>query len=246
MKPYYEQDGIVIHLGDALEVMASLPEQSIDSLVADPPYCAGAISEAQRTRASGQGLRSETTRRLGWFVGDNMGTSGLTWLLRSVAVEARRVVKTTGSMIVFCDWRMISAIQPAIESAGLRYQNLIAWDKEHMGLGSGFRCQHEMILHFTFGEPEYHHKGTANVLRCRRVDRDDREHQTQKPTDLMEKLIRVVCPPGGTIIDPFGGSGSTAIAARDSGRKCILIEHDPEHCETTANRIKQSILFGVA
>lgn len=246
MKTYYEQDGVTIICGDALEAMAGLPEQSIDCVITDPPYCAGAISEAQRTREKGQGLRSETCRRLGWFVGDNMGTAGLAWILRSVAVASRRIVKTSGSMIAFCDWRMLSALQPAIESAGLRYQNLIVWDKEHMGLGTGFRCQHELAMHFTYGDPEYYDKGTPNVLKCRRVDRDEREHQTQKPTDLMGRLVRVVCPMGGTVLDPFGGSGSTALAARDNGRKCILIEHDEDHCETAANRLRQNVLFGVA
>lgn len=242
MRPFYERDGVTLYHGDALEVIATLPEGSIDAVITDPPYCAGAISEAQRTRATGQGLRSETTRRLGWFIGDNMGTAGLTWLLRCIAVASRDCVKSSGSMLVFCDWRMISSIQPAIESAGLRYQNLIVWDKEHMGLGNGFRCRHELIQHFTYGAPEYHDRGTPNVLTCRRVDRDEREHQTQKPTDLIGRLVRVVSPEGGTILDPFAGSGSTALAARASGRRCILIEHDEEHCETTAKRLAQGIL----
>ena len=231
---------VELHLGDCLEVMREVADGSIDSVITDPPYCAGAVSEAQRTRANGQGLRSENLRRFGWFVGDNMGTAGLVWLLRSVAVQSRRILKSTGSLLVFCDWRMLSSLQPAIESAGLRYQGLIVWDKEAMGLGNGFRCQHELIMHFTNGAPEYHDKGTPNVIRCKRVAADDREHQTQKPVWLMSRLLRVVTPPGGTTLDPFVGCGSTLVAAIEEGMGGIGIEHDPEHHATAAKRIGEA------
>lgn len=229
-----------LHLGDCLEVMQRLPDGSVDAIITDPPYCSGSISEAQRTRAPGQGLRSENIRRFGWFVGDNMGTAGLVWLLRSIATDATRLVKSTGSFLVFCDWRMLSSLQPAIESAGLRYQGLLVWDKESMGLGNGFRCQHELVLHFTMGSPEYHDKGTANVLRSRRVIQEQREHQTQKPVDLLEKIVRVVSPRGGVILDPFMGSGTTGVACIAAGRHFIGIEKDATYYAIAEKRIAEA------
>lgn len=226
----------IIH-GDALAVMAEMPDASIDAVITDPPYCSGSVSESSRSGAKGQGLRSENLTRFGWFTGDNMGTAGLIFLLRSVAFESIRLLKGSGSMLVFCDWRMVPNLAPAIESAGLRYQNMVVWDKGHMGLGAGFRAQHEIILHFTAGSPEYADKGLGNVLKCSRVRGDDREHQTEKPVALIEQLVRVVCPQGGTILDPFGGSGTTAVAANNLGRKAICIERDLEHVETARRRI---------
>ena len=135
-----EFPGVTLHRGDCLDVMRSIEAGSVDAVVTDPPYCAGSVSEASRTGAKGQGLRSQTLTRFGWFVGDNMGTAGITWLLRSIAVEAVRVLKPSGSLLVFCDWRMYSALQPAIESAGLRTQGLIVWDKGSMG--AGMRVSH--------------------------------------------------------------------------------------------------------
>jgi site-specific DNA-methyltransferase (adenine-specific) len=227
----------VVLQGDCLEVMAGLPDASVDAIITDPPYCAGAISEAQRTRALGHGLRSETIRRFGWFTGDNMGTAGLVWLLRSLACSALRVLTASGSLLVFCDWRMLSSAQPAIESAGLRYQGLIVWDKEHMGLGLGFRNQHELIMHFTAGAPAYHDRGTPNVLRCRRVPRHERAHQTQKPTGLLAQLVRVVSPVGGTVLDPMAGSGSLALACVAEQRHYILIEKEPAYVDLCRQRI---------
>ena len=225
----------IIH-GDCLRVMASLPDASIDAVITDPPYCSGSVSEASRSAAKGQGLRSENINRFGWFIGDNMGTAGLVFLLRSVAFEYIRLLRGSGSLLVFCDWRMVPNLAPAIESAGLRYQNMVIWDKGSMGLGAGFRAQHEVILHFTAGSPEYHDKGLSNVLKCPRIGQN-REHQTQKPVNLMEQLIRVVCPPGGVVLDPFGGSGTTGVAAKNLGRDAICIERDAQHVETANRRL---------
>jgi DNA modification methylase len=229
-----------IHVGDALNVLRTLPDASIDAVITDPPYCAGAVSEAGRAAAKGQGLRSENIKRFGWFVGDNMGTAGLAFLLRDVAFECVRVVKQSGSLLMFCDWRMFAMLQPAIESAGVRFQNLVVWDKGHAGLGAGFRAQHELVLHFTFGAPEYHDRGTGNVLQVGRVASEDREHQTQKPVDLLRRLVRVAAPEDGVVLDPFCGSGSTGVACALERRNFVGIERDAEHAETARRRIENT------
>lgn len=239
IQPYYQDEFVTLYLGDMWQVMSEMPDRSVDAVITDPPYCSGSISEAGRTRSKGQGLRSETIRRLSWFTGDNMGTAGLAWLLRSMAVESCRVAKESASLLAFCDWRMISTLQPSIESSGLRFQNLVVWDKEQLGLGTGFRAQHELVMHFTYGSPEYYDKGISNVIRCKRVPRDDREHQTQKPKELIGKLIRVTCPVDGVVLDPFAGSGTTGIAAWIEKRRCILIERDVDYCELIVRRIKE-------
>jgi DNA modification methylase len=240
VKPFYSDPWTTLYLGDCLEVIPALESEAFDAIVTDPPYCSGAIGEAQRSRANGQGLRSENLRRFGWFVGDNMGTAGLVWLLRSLAVESRRLVKETGSLLLFCDWRMVPNVVPAIESAGLRYQDLVVWDKGHFGLGNGFRRQHELVAHFTYGSPEYHDRSTGNVIKAARAE--DREHQTQKPEDLMRRLIKVVTPPGGTLLDAFAGSGSTLRAAKDLGRHSVGIEVDEQNAEIAARRLEQNVL----
>lgn len=225
-------------LGDCLEAMDRL--EAIDAVITDPPYCSGSVSESSRTAAKGQGLRSENITKLGWFVGDNMGTAGLASLLRSMAFRALHILNPEGSLLAFCDWRMVPNLAPAIESAGLRYQNMVVWDKGAMGLGMGFRAQHEIILHYTAGSPKYHDLGTSNVIRSSRVTANDREHQTQKPVDLMASLVRVVTPPGATVLDPFMGSGSTGVAAVQEGRAFIGIERDPAHFETACQRIREA------
>ena len=89
--------------GDALTELQRLEPKSVDAIVTDPPYASGGITETARRAAIGQGLMSHNLRANGWFVGDQMGTSGLMWLLRSMAFEAARVLVSGGVMCVFCD-----------------------------------------------------------------------------------------------------------------------------------------------
>ena len=69
-------------------------------------------------------------------------------------------------------------------------------------------------------------------------------HPTVKPVDLMRWCIRLITPPGGTVLDPFGGSGTTGVAARAEGMRCILIEREAEYLPIIAGRLSQLSLLG--
>ena len=226
--------------GDCLEVMRGMDAGSVDAVVTDPPYSSGGFTETAKRQAKGQGLRSETLRDVGWFINDNMGSAGAVWLMRSVAVESARLLKSGGSLCVFTDWRMVSHLLPAMESSGLRAQNLIVWDKGSPGLGVGFRPQHELILHFVKGVGIFHTLDGRNVISSKRIHSLERKHQTEKPTRLMAELIRVVSPPHGVVLDPFTGSGSTGCAAVNLLRRFIGIEIDPGYTDIARARIAKA------
>lgn len=227
-----------LHHGDCLEVMAGMEAGSVDAVVTDPPYCSGGFSESQKSASDGSGLRSETRKALGWFVADNMGTSGFCYLMRSVAAASIGVVAARGGhLLMFSDWRMIPLLVPAVEAAGWRYKNLVVWDKGSPALGWGFRTQHELVCHFTVGKPEAHDHSTGNVISIGRQPSSGREHQTQKPVPLMRRLLRVVSGDGATILDPFTGSGTTGVACIEEGRHFIGIEREAEYVEISRRRI---------
>lgn len=230
-----------LYLGDALNVLWSIEPVGAHALISDPPYCSGGFTESAKRQAKGQGLRSEILAEAKWFGGDNMTTGGLAWLLRAIAVAFKSHAesgKATASF--FCDWRMVPALAPAIESAGLRFQAMPVWNKGVPGLGTGFRSQHECILHYAIEVPGYHSASFGNVLAAKRQPSLDRDHDTQKPLVLMAQLVEVQTPVGGIVLDPFMGSGSTGVAAIRAGRDFVGIEHDPEHFETACRRIQEA------
>jgi site-specific DNA-methyltransferase (adenine-specific) len=99
--------------------------------------------------------------------------------------------------------------------------------------------------------PTYADNGGASrffyTAKASRQDRNaggaDNTHPTVKPTELMRWLIRLVTPPGGIILDPFGGSGSTGLAARAENTRCILIEREPEYLNIIRQRLSQLSLL---
>lgn len=230
--------------GDCLDVMRQLPDGCVDAVVTDPPYCSGGFTEAARRGSNGSGLRSETRRDGGWFTADNMGTAGLSWLMRAISIEALRVLRPASSYCVFTDWRMVPALAPVIESAGFRWQNLVVWDKGSAGIGRGFRATHEMMMQFTNGVAEYHNASEGNVLRVGRMNGSEREHQTQKPVELMAKVLRVVAAKNAVILDPFCGSGSTGVAANGLGMRFLGIEREAAYVAIARRRIADAAAQG--
>jgi DNA modification methylase len=229
-----------VRQGDALDVLRSLEPRSVSAIVTDPPYCSGGSTETTRRQATSQGIASERTREEGfkWFAGDNMTTPGLVWLLRAVAFEAERLLVPGGSLLVFCDWRMWSNLAPALESGGLRLQNMVVWDKGSAGMGTGFKPTHELAMHLCNGPGKFHAFTGTNVLRFGRVSATTKDHPTQKPTDLLQSMLRVVSPADGLVVDPFCGSGSTGVACVREGRRFLGVERDPDYCEVARKRLR--------
>lgn len=237
VKPYYDDGTCTIYHGDALDVLADM-DAIVDAVIADPPYASGARMEAAKS-SSGAMLRA------GRFADrpidlDQMTTTGFIWLLRAVAYRCRALLVDGGSFLCFIDWRQYPNLIGAIETANLRVQGMVVWDKGHFGLGNGFRAQHELIVHAAKGVPTIYDKGRGNVLRFPREEPVD--HPSPKPVELLGVLLDVITPPGGLVLDPMMGCGSTLRAAKDRGRRAIGIEISERYCEIAAKRLAQEVL----
>jgi site-specific DNA-methyltransferase (adenine-specific) len=110
-----------------------------------------------------------------------------------------------------------------------------------MGLGNGFRSQHELVLFASNGTASVGDKGIGNVLRHKRDENED--HPSPKPVGLMEGLLKVVTSRGKLALDPFMGAGSTLVAAKNLGVRAIGIEIEERYCEIAAQRLNQEVLF---
>lgn len=225
-----------LRLGDSLDPatgMTTLADRSVDVVLTDPPYSSGTRKEGQK------GVRKSMTREDDdgeWFDNDAMTVLGFAWMIRQVAVQWRRVLVPGGHALVFIDWRMYPHLAAAIETADLRHAGVVVWKKASFGMGSCFRNQHEFILHFTNGvgrEPQ--RRDVGSVLEAAAVR--DGDHPTEKPTQLLERLLEVVAPPGALVLDPFAGVGTTGIAAARLGRRFVGWEKEPRHHARAMQRI---------
>lgn len=225
--------GHVVAINDAIRWLRGLPDASVDLVLTDPPYSSGGFNE------SGRRSGSSYSRDMPWLMGDALSTPGICHLIREVAIECRRVVKSTGAMDLFTDFKMAAILAPVIESAGWRYRSLIVWDKTSHGSGQGWMPQHELVMHFGSADTVYlAHQ--PNVIRCRRVPKDEREHPTQKPEDLLLTLMRPHVVSGGVVADPFAGSGSVMGAASRLGAVAWCCDADPERLPAMRRRAEYS------
>lgn len=136
---------------------------------------------------------------------------------------------------MFTDWRMWVNLFDVVESSGYGVRNMIVWDKGSAGMGQGWRMQHELVMAaLTSRAPRFDPRvSQGNVIQSARTGNP--LHPTQKPVDLLEKIIRV-SNWAKVIADPFGGSGSTVIAAEQTGVACRAMELTPRFCQVTIDR----------
>lgn len=221
MKPYYEDDWATLYHGEAHTVLASLEPESVGLVITDPPYFQPA---SHYVSPRGERLKRRS-------IGD---MSILELAFKRWAEEMARVVRQDGTIYMFCDGQSYPLAFTALYPHA-KYVRPIIWDKETSYNGYTWRHQHELIAWAEMPEAERVPTGDGDVIRCRAVKVDDRDHPAQKPQALIETLIRK--HPNTTILDPFAGSGSTLEAARAIGRRAIGVEIDERYCEALALRL---------
>lgn len=157
-----------------------------------------------------------------------------------------------GAIIFSCmDWRHLREILDAGAGAGLELLNLCVWAKNNGGMGSFYRSRHELVFVFKNGTGKHinnvelgkHGRYRTNVWEYPGVNsfgggRMDvlALHPTVKPLGMVADALKDCSKRGGIVLDPFGGSGTTLIAAEKTGRKARLIEIDPLYCDVIIRR----------
>ena len=215
----------MLHLGDCLDVMQGIPDGSVDMVMTDPPY--GMNFQSNRAKNGPRHKKIE---------GDSVVDTR--WLS-----DAFRLLKSGGGLISFCDWNTSHKWREEIECAGFIIKSQVIWDRMHHGMGDlkgAFAPQHDVIWYATKGRRIFVNGRPMSVMRHKRPSpADDHGHPTCKPVMLMENLITATDDgSGGVIIDPFLGSGTTGVAAANTGRRFIGIERDPEYFAAASARIR--------
>jgi len=200
-----------------------LDDESIDLIISDPPYSSGARQTSQLRQRKGM-LRSEKFHEQ-WFGTDNLSTAAFMFFMRGITLQSFQKMKPGGHMYLFIDWRNYPLLVNVLETAGWRINNLLVWDKEIFGMGTNFRNQHELVIFCSKGHPkECNRHDLANVLRSKRVKQEN--HPTEKPEYLISHFVDMSSSEGDIVLDPYAGSGTTAFACRELGRKFIVGDCD--------------------
>jgi site-specific DNA-methyltransferase (adenine-specific) len=188
-----------LNQGDAIGWLQSLPTASADLILTDPAY---ASLEKHRTRGT-------TPRLTDWFpVVENA-------YFPAFFAQCHRVLKPDRHFYLICDAETMFVVKPMAEAAGFRFWKPLVWDKQSIGMGYHYRARCEFILFFEKGKRKLNDLSVPDVLAHRRVDKG---YPTEKPTSLLQELIKNSTQPGELVIDPFMGSGSTGAASLNVGR----------------------------
>lgn len=223
---------------DCLEGIKDVPDQSVDLIVTDPPYFLSMGHAGSRETAFNTNSNQVNSNRT--FGDLTIAKPFFAQLFR----EYRRVLKPNGAFYFFTDWRGYAFYFPII-NAELPVRNLIVWDKLS-GPGSYYTFAHELII-FGTAAPKLLHKGGTNVWRMKAFSSGAAKtngvkvHPTQKPVELITKMIEDSSEPGDTVLDTFMGSGTTAVACLRAGRNYIGFEQDEKYHAIAMQRVGDEV-----
>lgn len=140
------------------------------------------------------------------------------------------------SYYLFNSDKMLFAMRDALLQSGFKFSQLLIWVKNHVVLGRlNYLPQHELIAYGWYGTHKFHKSQDKSVLFYPKPNKS-KLHPTMKPVGLLRNLILNSSRIGEYVYDPFGGSGSTLVACEQTKRKCLMIEIDPEYCQTIIDR----------
>ena len=242
MKPYYEHAGITIYHGDCRDVLPAL--SPCDVVLTDPPYS----EHVHAKQWIGPALTSSGGKRCGTRHA-SLGFPPITeelmaFTCREFARLARRWT------LAFCTLEMVHEWRSALEAEGLEYIRALVWDKvdsapQFTGDRPAAGCEAIICAH-PGGRKSWNGGGRRNVFRhAVNGEKGDKPHPSTKPEPLLRELVALFSDAGETIIDPFMGSGTTLVAAKDLMRYAIGIEIEERYCEIAAKRLAQEVMqFG--
>ena len=244
----------IIRQGDCIDLLKELPDNSIDLIFADPPYNLQLNGDLYRPNQTKVDAVNDTWDKFDSFEDyDKFSTEWLT--------QCRRVLKTTGSIWVIGSYHNIFRIGTIIQNTGFWVMNDIIWVKTNPMpnfKGTRFNNAHETLIwaskskesRYTF---HYHSMKVLNddlqmrsdwlLPICQGEERIKvngiKAHSTQKPEELLFRIILSTSNPGDIVLDPFSGSGTTAAVAKRLGRNYIGFEREEFYVNVAKERVEK-------
>ena len=236
MEPYYNyNDSIIIYNGDMLEVVPSL-NRRFSHCITDPPY--GVQRDNNFSTMGRQGCTFGD-----WDERDDVMSMLPQWIECMCGV-------TDENIVIFNDWHNMGLIAQCLVQNGFDDKELVLWRKTNpmpRNTDRRFVPCLEYALWATRRDCRWTFNRTPGrpyeipVIDCMTERKEDyNDHTTSKPLQLMERLVALFTDKGDWLLDPFGGSGTIAIACHRMSRRIVLVEKDEHYCEVIARRVSDA------
>lgn len=233
-------DGWTLLHGDTLSIVRAFKPGVFDAVITDPPYASGGASQTARNRSTTEKYSSlRGDKALPDFDSDQMDQRSWTrWMCEWLQV-VRAACKPGAPICLFIDWRQLPSMTDALQWAGWTWRGIAVWDKPSGRPQRGrFRQQAEFIVWGSNGKMPLERNVGCLPGVFRQANPANRIHVTEKPLQLMRDVVQI-CTPGGRILDPFAGSGTTVLAAVQEGYEAVGIELTDAYFQLGTQRVKQ-------
>ena len=222
-----------LYLGDCLDLMTSIPNESVDLIATDPPY--------KITPHGGSGNAG------GMFVGD-LALKGKFFEHNDIDIEQYlsqfyRVLKKDTHCYIMCNHVNLAHFLDVISKSEFHFIKSLIWVKNNKIMGRYYMNQFEYILFLRKGDRKVNNCGISDVLSIPNKKEKNNDgsnvHDSQKPIELFRILINQSTNKNELVLDPFAGSGTTCLAAMQEKRQYLGIEIDEKYFEIAKKRIEQ-------
>ncbi|MCA9506976.1 MAG: site-specific DNA-methyltransferase [Myxococcales bacterium] len=236
---------------DAISLMKTWPSQSFDACITDPPY-----NIAKNRKGLKWAFSNHVTMQSDWdrFIDEDYEAFTLAWLK-----EVCRVVKKNGNIFIFGTYHNIYLIGAIAQKFDLRIVNSIIWAKPNAQPNITCRMlteSTEQIIWLCNNTSKKATKWTFNYQEAKKLNEGKQmrnfwhfpltppsekicgKHPSQKPLNLMERLVLLATNPKDFVLDCFAGSGSTLVACKKNQRRFLGIEKNSEYCSISSARLK--------
>lgn len=221
--------------GDSRELLARLPDSSVDLICTDPPYNLGTYSTGNIEMSWRKAFNNDVAA---W---DQLPFDPAAWL-----TEFRRVLKPTGTLFAFTSYNLLGRWHEVFDPAFDTFQ-FVVWHKTNPPpklRRAGFLNSCELIVAcwdaghtWNFTRQRDMHNFIEAPICAGRERVKDPVHPTQKPLRVLRQLIEWGSRPGDVVLDPFMGVGSTGVAALELGRRFVGIELEPAYADASRRRL---------
>lgn len=239
-----ENPTITLKHGDVLTLAAELAPETVDLVIADPPYCSGAGGAGAKADPVAKYCQSGNSLGRPTFTGDARDQRSLAYWSTLWLGHCLAAAKPSAYCLVFTDWRQLPTFTDALQAGGWTWRGTIVWDK---GRGSRsphkgyFRHQCEYLIWGTKGKvPMLKDRGPFDGCYSITNKLSDKHHITGKPTELLRRLVQAA-PVGGLVLDPFAGSGTTGVACQLENRRFLGFELSEEYFDIACSRLETNM-----